>query len=221
MPTNRRPGRPARLSRDAVLDAAVTIADEQGFDALSMRAVAARVGAEAMSLYRHVANKEDLLDGIVDRVYGEIALPDGAASWKPAMRARAVATREVLLRHPWAIALMESRLRPGPENLRHHDAIVGLLLGTGLSSLLATRAYNLVDSYVYGFVLQETSLPIPTGEALADIGPEMVALISADEYPNLHRVGSELIATRFDYGDEFEIGLDLVLDAIADRIVAS
>jgi hypothetical protein len=136
------------------------------------------------------------------------------------MRARAVSTREVLLRHPWAIALMESRLRPGPENLRHHDAIVGLLLDTGLSSLLATRAYNLVDSYVYGFVLQETSLPIPTGEALADIGPDMVALISADVYPNLHRVGSELIAARFDYGDEFEIGLDLVLDAIADRIVA-
>ena len=154
MPTaTRRPGRPARLSRDAVLDAAVAVADEAGLEAVSMRAIAARVGAEAMSLYRHVANKEDLVDGIVDLVYAEIGLPDPAPGWRPAMRARAVATREVLLRHPWAIALMESRLRPGPANLRHHDAIVGLLLDIGLSSLLATRSYNLVDSFVYARVV--------------------------------------------------------------------
>ena len=213
----RRPGRPARLSREAVVAAAVELADEQGLDAVSMRAVATRVGAEAMSLYRHVENKEDLLDGIVDVVYAEIDLPDAAAGWKGAMRDRAISTRQALLRHPWAIALMESRLRPGPANMRLHDAVTGLLLDAGMSSLLATRAYNLVDSYVYGFVIQEVTLPVATGEALAEVGPEFIARIPA-EFPNLARVGADLVAAGFDYGSEFEVELDLVLDAIEGMV---
>lgn len=218
--THRRPGRPPRLSRAAVLAAAVELADERGLDALSMRAVAARVGAEAMSLYRHVENKEDLLDGIVDLVYAEIDLPDPGVGWKRAMRDRAISTRHALLRHPWATALMESRLRPGPANMRLHDAVTGLLLDVGMSSLLATRAYNLVDSYVYGFVIQEVSLPVATGEALAEVGPDFIARIPA-EFPNLARVGAELVAAGFDYGSEFEIELDLVLDAIEAMVAGA
>ena len=126
---SRRPGRPARLSRESVLRAAVEVADEGGIEALTMQRVGEAVGAEAMSLYRHVRNKEDLIDGAVDLVFAEIELPPTDTDWRSAMRIRAVSVREVLRRHPWAVGLMESRAMPGPANMRHHDAVLGVLLG--------------------------------------------------------------------------------------------
>jgi len=216
---NRRPGRPARLSRESVLRAAVNVADEGGLDALTMQRVGEQVGAEAMSLYRHVRNKEDLLDGIVDLVYAEMELPPAGAEWRSAMRDRAISAREVLRRHPWALSLVESRSSPGPANLRHHDAVSGVLLAAGFSSAMTTHAYNLLDSYIYGFVLQETTLPFATQEEMGAMAESMMG-DAWEIYPNLGRVASELMAAGFAYADEFEYGLDLILDGI-ERAVAT
>lgn len=209
-----KPGRPARLNRAQVIDAAVALADEEGLEGLTMRSVAHRLAAEAMSLYRHVRNKEDLIDGMVDAVFAEIDLPMGG-DWKAAMRMRALSARQALARHPWAIGLMESRVRPGPANLRHHDAVLGVLLGAGFSSTAATRIYNLVDSYTYGFALQERNLPVGTPDEMAATGEEILRQIPAAAYPHLSKVGRDLIESAFDYRAEFEFGLDLILDALA------
>jgi AcrR family transcriptional regulator len=214
-PSSRGPGRPARLSRDQVIDAALEVADAGGLEALTMQNIAHHLGAEAMSLYRHVANKDEILDAIVDRVYGEIVLPAEGARWKLSMRERAVSTRDALRRHPWAISLMESRRRPGPANLRQHDRMVGVLLDAGYSAATATHIYNVLDSYIFGFAIQEHSLPFDSAEELAEVGAEILAAVDPDEYPHLVAVSSGLLEAGFDYGAEFEVGLDLVLDAVA------
>ena len=218
---NRRPGRPARLSREGVVRAAVRIADEGGLEAVTMQRVAEQVGAEAMSLYRHVRNKEDLLDGIVDLVYAEMDLPRSGIDWRTAMRERAISARDVLRRHPWAISLMESRSSPGPANLRHHDAVSGVLLGAGFSGLTATRAYNLLDSYIYGFVLQETTLPFGTRDEMEAQATSMMGELGPGEYENLRAVAAALVAAGFTYADEFEFGLDLILDGIERQLAVT
>ena len=200
-----------------MLRAAMAIADENGIESLTMAGVGRRLGVQAMSLYRHVRNKEEILDGIVDIVFGEIDLPANGAAWKTAMRRRAISAREVLSRHSWAIGLVESLTRPGPANLRHHDSVLGILRGAGFSSAMATRAYNLLNSYLYGFVLQELSLPFGTQEELADLGKTMLPQIPGDEYPHLRQVATDLMKSGFVYANEFEVGLDLILDGIARR----
>jgi AcrR family transcriptional regulator len=213
--TRRKAGRPARLGRALVLQTAIAIADEGGLDALTMQAIAQRLDAEAMSLYRHVRNKEDVLDALVDLVFAEIELPPPGTEWTAAMRRRAMSARQALARHPWAIGLLESASRPGPSNLHHHDAVLGLLTGAGFSSLEATHAYNLLDSFIYGFALQERTLPVATPETLADYGEAFIRQLPGDEYPHLSRVGADLLASGFDYADEFEFGLDLIVDGLA------
>lgn len=203
-----------RLSRGQVLEAAMAIADAEGIGALTMRRIGERLGAEAMSLYRHARDKDDILDGLVDLVYAEIEVPRRGTDWKGAMRRRAISARDALSRHPWAIALMESRTHPGPANLRHHDAVLGVLGEAGFSSATATHAYNLLDSYIYGFALQEKSLPFGSAEELAAMGEDFLRQIPPDEYPHLARVARELLEARFDYAKEFEVGLELILDGI-------
>jgi hypothetical protein len=134
------------------------------------------------------------------------------------MRRRAISAREVLARHPWAIGLLESASRPGPANLRHHDAVLGLLRSAGFSSLMATHAYNLLDSFIYGFALQEQTLPVATPETLASFGEAFIRQLPGDEYPHLAAVGAELMASGFNYGDEFDFGLDLILDGLARAV---
>ena len=148
------------LSRERVLRAAVAFADEHGIASLSMRKLGEVLGVEAMSLYNHVANKDQLLDGMVDLVFAEIDLPEGGADWKTAMRERAESARQALRRHPWAIALMSTRTSPGPATLRHHDAVIGSLRAAGFSIQLAAHAFSALDSYIYGFALQEATLPL-------------------------------------------------------------
>lgn len=160
------------LTRQRVLRAAVALADRGGVGSLTMRKLAQDLGVEAMSLYHHVANKDDILDGIVDVVFSEIDLPSGEADWKAAMRQRAISAREALLRHPWATGLMESRSTPGPATLRHHDAVLGILRNAGFSIEMAAHAFSVLDSYIYGFALQETNLPFDTSEELAAVAPE-------------------------------------------------
>ncbi len=208
----------APLSRDRVLRAALELADEGGSGALTMQGIGRRLGVEAMSLYRHVHNKDDILDGIVDLVFAEIELPADRSSWRTVLRARSISARAALRRHPWAITLMESRLTPGPANLRSHEDTVSVLLDSGCSATTATHAYNLVDSYVLGFALQEVNMPFSNAEELAAVGELLIARVPADQYPNLVRVAAELLASGFDYADEFEFGLDLLLDGI-ERVV--
>ena len=162
-PTGQRSAR-ARLNRDKVLQAAIALADTGGIESLSMRTLGVELGIEAMSVYNHVANKGDLLDGMIDAVFGEIDLPSGEAGWKSAMRQRAITVRKVMARHPWATGLMESRTAPGPATLRHHDTTIGTLRAAGFSIELAAHALSALDSYVYGFALQERNVPSTTGE---------------------------------------------------------
>ena len=213
--TARRTGRKPRVSREQVLDAALELADEGGLTALTMASVGARLGVEAMSLYRHVGNKEEMLDGLVDRVFAEIEVPADAPDWRDAFRRRAVSAHAALRRHPWAIGLMESRSQPGPATLGHHDAMVAILLHVGFDGRGATRVYNLLDSYIYGFALQEATLPFATPEEMATMSEQMLAQV-ADAYPSLAAVQRDLVGAGFDYGDEFEAGLDIIMSALPE-----
>ncbi|WP_299952625.1 TetR/AcrR family transcriptional regulator C-terminal domain-containing protein [uncultured Modestobacter sp.] len=205
----------AALNRELVLRAAMTLAGESGIESLSMRKLGQSLGVEAMSLYHHVANKDDLLDGMVDAVFAEVDLPAAGVGWKTAMRRRALSMREVLSRHGWAIGLMDSRTTPGQATLRHHDAVIGCLRAGGFSVGLTAHAFSAMDSYVYGFVLQERALPFGTAEQTAEVAQAMLAQFPAGAYPHLVELATaHVLQPGYDYGDEFEFGLDLVLDGL-------
>jgi AcrR family transcriptional regulator len=214
----RRPGRKPRVSREQVLDAALALADESGLAAVTMASVGARLGVEAMSLYRHIGNKEEMLDGLVDRVFAEIEVPADASDWREVLRRRAVSSHDALTRHPWAIGLMESRAQPGPATLGHHDAMLALLFRAGFDGRSAVRVYNLLDSYIYGFALQEATLPFSSQEEMASLSEQMLAAM-ADAYPNLAAVQRDLVGSGFVYADEFEAGLDIILDALPEPAI--
>ena len=204
-----------KLSKQRVVLEAVGLADREGVDGLSMRRLAAVLGAGAMSLYHYVANKEELLDAMIDIVFEEIELPTDATDWQSAMRQRAISTRQVLARHPWAIGLLESRTSPGPANLRHHEAVTACLRRAGFSVLMATHANWLLDSYVYGFALQESSLPFDTADEFADTTEDVfLPQLPPDEFPYLNESAAALVAARYDPAEEFIFGLDLVLAAL-------
>ena len=203
------------LSRERVLRAAVAVADADGIGALSMRQLGGMLGVEAMSLYNHVAGKDDLLDGMVDVVFSEIDLPPAGTDWKVAMRQRAISARQVLSRHRWALGLMESRASPGPATLRHHDAVIGLLREGGFSIAMAAHAFSVLDSHIYGFALQEASLPFDTAEQTAELAEAILQQLPAGAYPHLAELTTEhVLQPGYDYGHEFEFGLDLILDGL-------
>jgi AcrR family transcriptional regulator len=203
------------LSRQRVLRAAVALADEGGIGSLSMRRLAQELGVEAMSLYHHVANKDDILDGLVDVVFGEIDLPSGEAGWRAAMRRRAISIREALLRHPWAVGLMESRPTPGSPTLRHHDAVLGILRNGGFSVEMAAHAFSVLDSYIYGFAMQEANLPFHTAEELEAVAETIFGDLPAGEYPYLTELTVEhVMKPGYDYGNEYVFGLDLILEGL-------
>jgi AcrR family transcriptional regulator len=204
-----------RLSRERVLRTAVALADAGGIESLTMRRLGQQLGVEAMSLYKHVANKEDLLDGMVDRVFAEIDLPAPGTEWRTAMRTRAISARNALTRHAWAPPLMQSRTAPGPATLHHHDTVIGTLRAAGFSVALAAHAFSALDAYVYGFALQQRSLPFDTLEEAQEVGRQMFARMPPGAYPHLTELTVEhILQPGYDYGDEFEYGLDLVLDGL-------
>jgi AcrR family transcriptional regulator len=206
------------LSRERVLHAAIAHADAAGLEALTMRTLAGILAAAPMALYRHVANKDDLIDGMIDVVFSEIGLPSGGVDWRTAMEDRAVSLRDVLARHRWAIGLMESRRRPGPANLRHHDAVIGKLRSAGFDLAAVAHAYSLLDSYIYGFAMTKMTLPFDTSAEIAEMAQDMFEPFPAGEYPNLAEfVTDHVMTSGYDYGDEFAYGLERVLDAI-DRV---
>jgi AcrR family transcriptional regulator len=210
--------RPA-LSRERVLRGAVTVADAGGLAGLTIRSLAEELGVKPMSVYHHVANKDEILDGIVDLVFNEIELPPADGAWRSAMRRRAESARQALKRHPWAIGLMESRTAPGHATLRHHDAVIGALRAGGFSVEMTAHAYALLDSYVYGFALQEASLPFKGPETVGEVAEPMMRQFPAGEYPHLVEMATEFVLQPgYDFGDEFEFGLNLILDALTRMI---
>jgi AcrR family transcriptional regulator len=216
VPTSRVTNKRTPLSTERVLRAAVEFADENGIGLLTMRKLGETLGVEAMSLYNHVANKEELLDGMVDVVFDEIDLPSEDNEWKTAMRNRAISTRQALSRHSWAITLMQSRTSPGPATLRHHDAVLGCLRNAGFTIEMTAHAFSLVDSYIYGFAQQESSLPFEGAEIPAEAVEAFTKQLLPEKYPHLTEFAVEhVLRPGYDYGIEFEFGLDLILDGLA------
>ena len=203
----RRPRVP--LSRDRILVAALALADEQGLEAVSMRRLGQALGVEAMSLYKHVADKEAILDGLVDLVTDEVEVPDPGLPWREAIRRSAISMHAAMRRHPWAGLVMESRINPGPARLRYLNAVVGVLRGAGFDAPTIARAFMALDSHTYGFTMQELALPF---DAVG--GPELSAMMAGafEPYPNLV-VMAELAASGAAMLD-FEFGLDLLLDGL-------
>ena len=210
--------RPA-LNRERILLAAVALADRQGLEELTMRRLGAELGVEAMSLYKHVSNKDDILDGMLGLVVTEIELPDENADWRESMKRRAISTRTVLTRHSWAIGLLEARGPAGPTALGYLDAVLGTLRSEGFSIDDAAHAFWLLDSSVYGHIVQETSMTSggasDTGESAA---PDLASL-TADDYPHLVEIAQHALTSEYGFDREFEFGLELILDAL-DRITA-
>jgi AcrR family transcriptional regulator len=206
------------LSRAAVLRAAVQVADEHGVAAVSMRAVAQRVGVEAMSLYHYVRSKDEIIDGLVDLIFAEIRLPVPGQDWRAAMRDRAASARTVLGRHVWAVSLMDSRLSPGPAMLRHHDAVLGCLRAAGFDLAGAASAFSLIDSYVYGFVIQEASLPFTNADERETVTAALLEQLPADEFPHLTAMAVHTLQSGYTYADEFTTGLDLILNGLQRRL---
>lgn len=219
-PANHRKRSRAPLNRERVLRAAVALADERGLAELTMRSLAKELGVEAMSLYNHVANKGDLLDGMIDLVFGEIDPPVADGDWKAELRKRAVSTRAALRRHPWAVGQMEGRTDHGPANMRLHDAVLGCLRGAGFSLAMTVHAYSAQDAYIYGFALQETDMSSRTPEDFAaEARRQMTDYADAlADYPNLVEVvGGHVAEVGYDYESEFLFGLDVLLDGLERR----
>jgi AcrR family transcriptional regulator len=205
----------APLNRDRILKAALGLADRKGIDGLSMRRLGQALGVEAMSLYNHVTDKEDVLDGLVDIVFTEIELPCETGDWKEAMRRRAISALASLTRHRWAVGLLESRVRAGPANLHHHDSVLRCLREAGFSLPMAAHAYSVLDSYIYGFALQQATLPFDTGEQAAAMAEGLMRQFASGAYPYMTEIATELVMKPgYSYAVEFEFGLDLILDGL-------
>lgn len=218
MAKNGKMGKRAGLTRESVLRAAIEVADADGLESLSMRKLGQVLGVAGMSLYNHVAHREDIIDGIVDIVFSEMELPAKGGDWKAAMRRRCVSAREVLSRHPWATPLMESRLNPGLASLRHHEAVIGCFREAGFSVALAAHAFSALDSYTYGFALQEKSLPFQTPEELEVVAAHMMNHLPAGEFPYLIEMMVEhILKVGYSYANEFEFGLELILDGLEKK----
>jgi AcrR family transcriptional regulator len=204
------------LSRDRILRAALDLADRDGFEACTMRKLGAQLGVEAMSLYRYVTSKEDLLSGLVDLVFGEVEVDEpGTREWRTALRDRGHSHRAAMRRHPWAIGVMEGRMQPGPASLHVHDATLGILREAGFPFRAAVHANSVLDAYVYGFALQERDLPAQADGATAEVMREQARQVpEMSDFPYLMEAMEEFVEAGYDYDAEFAFGLELILDGI-------
>ena len=207
------------LNRERIVQTAIELADQGGLGSLSMRKLGQELGVEAMALYHHFANKEDLIDAMIDNVFSEVELPSVGPDWATAMRRRAISLRDALGRHSWAIGLMESRRHPGPAGLRHHDAVIGSLRSAGFDLPMAAHAYSVLDSYIYGFALTKMNLPFETSGEVAEVADTMLAPFAPTDYPNLVEFITEhAMQPGYSYEDEFADGLDIVLNGLESAL---
>jgi len=200
------------LSRETILQAAIDIADADGLDAVSMRAIASRFGVTAMSLYRHVAGKDAILDGMIDQVVSEIALID-LGVWKDTVRSAAISTRDVLVRHPWAPTMWLSRQSEGPARLRWGDFLLRALGNGGLAEERTFHVYHILESQILGSTMQQLSFPYQ-GEELAGMAREFLEHFPRDEYPDLVAHIEAHLRPRAGEQSGFEFALDLILDGL-------
>lgn len=208
------------LNSEKITEAAVALADEAGLENLSMRRLADRLGVQAMSLYHHVANKDRLLDAMVDSVYAEVGPADDNLPWREAMRTRAFTVREVMRSHPWSAAVMNSRQQPGPATLAHHDSVLASLRQAGFSIQLAAHAFSVLDAYIFGFVMTEGTLPFETAEEAAAVGNAMQAQLGGS-YPALtEMLVDHVLQPGYTYSAEFSNGLELILDGLERQLAA-
>lgn len=215
-----------RLTRAAVLAGAMALADGIGVEPLTIRRLAEHLGVKPMAIYHHVASKEEILDGMVDLVFTEIALPSTGTHWKDAVRVRATSARDVLVRHRWAVPLLESRTHPGPATLAHHEAMIGCLRGAGFPMAMVAHAYALIDAFVYGFVLQQTTMPFDTAggspEETAELMAGIMAAMPEDGFPHLVAFATEhVLQPGYSFAAEFDFGLDLILDGLEQAAARS
>lgn len=207
-------GKRTRLTAERVLSVALELVDSIGIDDLTIRRLAEALDVKPMTIYHHVPNKEAIIDGMVDLVFGEIERPDPSVDWKTAMRQRCVSARHALARHPWAAPYMESRTNPGPATLEHHDAVLGCLRAAMPLDMTA-HAYALLDAFVYGFALQEANLPATGGDEIADLAETIVAPFPDGAFPNLMEFTAQhVLQPGYDFRLEFDFGLDLILDGL-------
>lgn len=203
------------LTRERVVQGAVELADEIGIEALTIRKLAEALGTKPMTIYHHVPSKDEIVDGMVEIVFSEIATPPQDEDWKPAMRIRCVSAREVINRHRWAAPLMESRTSPGPENLGHHEAVLACLRRGGLSWQMTAHAYAVLDAFVYGFAFQEATLPSQMDGEFVEVARDIAAAFDPESFP--HLVGftvNHVFQPGYEFGDSFAFGLDLILDGL-------
>lgn len=203
-----------------MLSTAVRLADRGGLESLSMRKLAVALRVEAMSLYHHVASRDDLLDGMVERVVSEIEAPQPGEPWKEAMRRRAVSAHAVLLRHPWATALLMSRINVGPAMLHYVDATVGCLRQAGFSIALADRAWNALDCHIYGFTLQAQKFPVEPDD-YASAAQSFLPMLSPETYPYMREMAEKVADGSHDGRMDFGFGLELILDGLERLLDAS
>ena len=204
-----------KLTPERVIEGALRLADRIGVDALTIRKIAEEIDVKPMTIYHHVANKEAIIDGMVDAVFAEIQLPPEDTDWRAAILVRCESMREVLARHPWAAPLMESRTTPGPATLRHHDAVLGCFRGAGFSLQLTGHAYAVVDAFLYGFALQETTLPATSGDDMAALAGSIAEQMDPDLYPHLTEFTVDhVLQPGYDFGREFDVGIQLILDGL-------
>jgi len=206
------------LSKERVLRAAIELADSEGIEALSMRRLAKELGVEAMSLYNHVANKGEILAGIIDLVAGEFDLPSDKSDWKVAMRRNAISSRDVLLRHRWATSIWMTQ-GGGPARLRNGDWMLRTLREAGFSPELIYHAFHILESYVLGYTLQQLNFPYK-GEELAGLAADFLKQIPVEDYPDLVEHIHQHIEPHDEETSGFELGLDLILDGL-DRARAT
>ena len=221
-PSALRPEPRAPLNRERVLRAAIDVADDGGIDSLTMRKLGHRLGVEAMSLYNHVTNKDDILDGMIDLVVSEIDLPSFGVDWREAMRRRATSARDVFSRHPWASVLIDSRESSGPARLRYFDWVIGTLRQAGFSLELAVRAFSLLDSYFYGFGRQQLNLSSGGDAAPEEMAEAFLQSVPAAQYPYLTEMITDY-AMRVGYDEraDFQFGLSLILDGLQGLLDAA
>ncbi|WP_306357918.1 MULTISPECIES: TetR/AcrR family transcriptional regulator C-terminal domain-containing protein [unclassified Nocardia] len=205
--TERRPP----LNRARVLDAGIALADTEGVDALTMRRLGGTLGVEAMALYNHVDNKEDLFDGMLDRVAEEITLPDAGLPWRDYARARAVSAHTALMRHRWAAAMWTARISLGPARMRYMDGALRSLREAGFPAGLLDLTYHAIENHIVGHALQAQGFPLEAAEMTA-MGEGFLRTFPTDRYPDL----AAHIRHHLDHptGDDFEFGLDLILDGL-------
>ncbi len=210
------------LTRAKVLDGALALADRIGIESLTIRRLAEELGVKPMTIYHYLPGKDAIIDGIVDMVFAEVALPPAELDWTAAIRVRTASMREVLARHPWAAGLMETRTSPGPASLRHHEAVLESLRSGGLPLDLTAHAYAIIDSFVYGFALQEATLPFGGDTPIADLAEEIIVPLSIDEFPRLTELTVEYVMKPgYAFGNSFDVGLDLILEGLARRAASA